>query len=78
MSVLASSIIDLQALWKIVAVSVLVGAGVVGAFGYVLLSVSRYQSTRGTRRAGYLLLAALAGGFCAASVVLGLVAMADK
>jgi hypothetical protein len=79
MSVLASSIIDLHALWKIVAISVLAGVGIVGAFGYVLLGVSRYQSSRGMRqRAGYLLLAALAGGFCVASVVLGLIATAHK
>jgi hypothetical protein len=79
MNILASSIIDLGALWKIVAVSILAGAGVVGAFGYVLLGASRYRSNRGgTHQAGYALLAVLAGGLCLAAVVLGLVAMAHK
>lgn len=79
MHILGSSIIDLGALWKIVAVSILAGAGVVGAFGYVLLGVSRYQRVRdGDGRGGYVLLVMVAGGFCIAAVVLGLVALAHK
>ena len=76
---IASSIIDLHALWKIIAVSVLVGAGVVGAFGYILLGLSRYQETHNrSRQASYGLPVALSGGFCLAAVVIGLIAMTHK
>ncbi len=79
MDLLGSSIIDLGALWKIVAVSILAGAGVVGAFGYVLLGVSRYQRVRdGSGRSGYVLLVAVAGGFCVGAVVVGLIALTHK
>ncbi len=79
MDLLGSSIIDLGALWKIVVVSILAGAGVVGAFGYVLLGVSRYQRVReGSGRGGYVLLVAVAGGFCLGTVVVGLIALTHK
>jgi hypothetical protein len=79
MTLQSSSLVDWGALWKILAVSVIAGAGVVGAFGYVLLGVSRYQRVRtGVGRTAYVLLVALGGAFCLAAVVLGLFALAHK
>jgi hypothetical protein len=79
MTAIASSIVDLSALWKIVVVTVIAGIGVVGAFGYVLLGISRYQTVRvGGSRAAYVLLVMLAGAFCLAVVILGAVALAHK
>ena len=77
--VVASSIVDVHALWKILAVSVLLGAGVVGAFGWALIGVSRYRQAEasGTRAASGLLIG-LAGGLCLAAVVVGLIAMTHK
>jgi hypothetical protein len=43
---LASSLIDFDALWKIVVASFVGGAGVVVAFGFVLLGRSRYEQAR--------------------------------
>jgi hypothetical protein len=78
-SVIAASIVDFNALWKIVAVSILAGAGVVGAFGYVLLGISRYQEAQGRGgRATYVLLVAVGSSFCLAAVVIGLIAMTHK
>jgi hypothetical protein len=79
----AGSIIDFNAPWKIIAVSVSVsvcaGAGVFGAFGYVLLGVSRYRETQGSGdRSRYILLIAVGGAFCLAAVVIGLIAMTHK
>lgn len=79
MRILASSIIDLKALWKIVAISVFVGAGVVGAFGFALLGVSRYQQAQGPGlRATSALLVAIGAGLCLAAIVIGLIAMTRK
>ena len=78
---LASSVVDLSALWKIVAVSILAGAGVVGAFGFVLIGISRYQHSGPSDtsvRIGSIALAALGGVLCVAAIVLGLIAMTHK
>jgi hypothetical protein len=77
----ASSFIDFDALWKIVAAGFAGGAGVVLAFGFVLLGRSRYaQAGDGdvVSRGGYLLLAALGGVLCAAALIAGFIAMTKK
>jgi hypothetical protein len=79
---LASSLVDTSALWKIVAAGFAGGAGVVIAFGFVLLGTSRLGESRssgGTAvRAGYALLVLLGGAFCLAALVVGFIAMTKK
>jgi hypothetical protein len=72
--------IDLDALWKILLVGLAGGAGVVVAFGFVLLGRSRYEAVGATGgvKAGALTMAVLGGAFCLAALVLGLVAMTHK
>jgi hypothetical protein len=80
-SVLGSSIVDFDALWKIILVGFAGGAGVVVAFGVVLLARSRYADTREgdiVTRGGYLLVAVLGASFCALALVAGFVAMTKK
>lgn len=83
MTALASSVIDLGALWKILVAGLVGGAGVVVAFGFVLLGRSRYLDARGegegiVLRAGYLLMTALGATVCATALVLGFLAMTKK
>lgn len=76
----ASSLINGAAVWKIVVASLVGGAGVAIAFGLLLLGLQRARAARagaGGRLLGYSV-AALAGAFCIAAVVIGLVAMIDK
>jgi hypothetical protein len=78
---LASSLIDLGALWKILLVGLGGGAGVVVAFGFVLLGRSRFAEARagdGVARGGYVVMATLGAAFCAAALVLGFIAMTHK
>ena len=78
---LASPLVDTSALWKIVAVGFAGGAGVVIAFGFVLLGTSRFAETRNgsvAMRGVYALVAALGAAFCIAALVLGLIAMTSK
>ena len=78
---LASSLIDLDALWKIVVASFVGGAGVVGAFGFVLLGRSRYEQARQgdtLTRATALLTATAGGVVCAAALIVGLLALTKK
>ena len=81
MSALGSSIVDFDALWKIILVGFAGGAGVVVAFGVVLLARSRYAEAREgdvAARGGYLLVALLGAAFCAVALVAGFVAMTKK
>jgi hypothetical protein len=81
MSPLASAIVDFDALWKILLAGVAGGAGVVVAFGFVLLGRSRFVDAEGesaAARAGYLVMAALGSTFCVAALVLGFMAMTKK
>ncbi len=75
----ASPIVDTTALWKIILASLVGGAGVAIAFGFVLLGVSRAarSSNSGGKALGYLI-AAAGGLFCTAAIVLGIYAMAKK
>jgi len=78
---LASALIDTNALWKIVAVGFAAGAGVVVAFGFVVLGTSRFAEARhssAVARGGYALLVFLGAAFCIAAVVLGFWAMTKK
>jgi uncharacterized membrane protein SpoIIM required for sporulation len=76
----ASSFIDFDALWKIVAAGFAGGAGVVLAFGFVLLGRSRHQDAgEGTLgRGAYLLLAIFGAMVCAAALIAGFIAMTKK
>lgn len=76
----ASSFIDFDALWKIVVAGFAGGAGVVIAFGFVLLGRSRYEQARDgdvVSRGGSILLVAL-GVLCAAALIIGFIAMTKK
>jgi len=78
---LASSLVDTSALWKIVAAGFAGGAGFVLACGFVLLGGSRLGEDRrpeGAARAGYALLVLLGGAFCLTALVVGFLAMAKK
>jgi hypothetical protein len=70
--------IDLDALWKILLVGLAGGAGVVVAFGFVLLGRSRYEAADGGVKAGAFTMVVLGGAFCIAALVLGVVAMTHK
>lgn len=77
---LATALINTDALWKIVVASLVGGVGVVVAFGVLLLGLSR-ASAAGTRaggRAGYLLVSTVCGVFCIAAIAVGIYAMAKK
>jgi hypothetical protein len=78
---LASALIDLDALWKIVVAGFVGGAGVVVAFGFVLLGRSRYEQARqgdALTRATAILMASAGGAVCAAALIVGLLAMTKK
>jgi hypothetical protein len=79
MLALASPIVDTNALWKIIVASLAGGAGCAIAFGFILLGVSRAQSTDngGVRVLNYGI-AVLGAVFCLAAVVLGIHAMTTK
>jgi cytochrome c biogenesis protein CcdA len=79
MTLLASAIVNASALWKIIAASLAAGAGVVIAFGILLLGLSRAAkaTNEGTRLANYAI-GVLAGVFCIGAVVIGIYAMAKK
>jgi hypothetical protein len=75
----ATPLIDGTALWKIVVAAFAGGAGVVIAFGILLLGVSRASKARSeiARLANYGL-SALAGLFCIGAVAIGIYAMVKK
>jgi NADH:ubiquinone oxidoreductase subunit 6 (subunit J) len=78
MTVLASALIKWSALWKIVVAALIGGAGVVIAFGVLLIGLRWARRPRGTAKLGGYSLAAVCGAFCLAAVVLGIYAMAHK
>jgi F0F1-type ATP synthase membrane subunit c/vacuolar-type H+-ATPase subunit K len=76
-----ATLVDVDALWKILLAGIAGGAGVVVAFGLVLLGRSRYLDADGetaVARGGYLLLAAFGAAVCVAALVLGFIAMTKK
>jgi hypothetical protein len=76
----ASSLIDVDALWKIVVAGFAGGAGVVLAFGFVLLGRARYQDDGegALSRGAYLLLAVVGAMVCAGALIIGFIAMTKK
>jgi NADH:ubiquinone oxidoreductase subunit 6 (subunit J) len=79
MNVIATPLVDWSAVGKIVIVAFAGGAGVVIAFGLLLLGLSRASKSTNelTKLANYTL-SALAAVFCVGAVVLGIYAMAKK
>ena len=79
MTLLGTSLVDWSALGQIVLVSLAGGAGLVIAFGILLLGLSRARGGRGrASRLGDLALTAVAGAFCIGAVVLALYAITKK
>ena len=84
MFVLATPIVDWNAMWKIFVVALAAGAGVVVAFGFLLLGVklANRSGSDGTHGAGSRLggytLAAVCGVLCVGVVVVGVYAMTKK
>jgi NADH:ubiquinone oxidoreductase subunit 6 (subunit J) len=77
--VIASELIKWSALWKIIVAALVGGAGVVTAFGILLVGLKWAKRPRssGAKLGGYSL-AAICGVFCVAAVVVGVYAMAHK
>jgi hypothetical protein len=81
MFVLATPIVDWSAMWKIFLVALAAGAGVVVAFGFVLLGLklaNRAGATGGASRIGGYVLSAVCGVLCLGVVVVGIYAMTEK
>jgi hypothetical protein len=79
MQLLATALINTSALWKIIVAALAGGAGVVIAFGILLLGLSRAKrARRSTQRLAHYAITGLAGAFCLAAVVIGIYAMAKK
>ena len=76
----ASSLIDTSALWKIVLAGLGGGVGVVVAFALVLIGLSRVSDARGgaLTRGGYALMTALGALVCVGALVVGFIAMTKK
>ena len=81
MAILATPIINGNALWKIIVASTIGGVGVVIVFGLLVLCVTRAEQVRashGGERILYLAGGLLCGAFCIAVIVIGIYAMAKK
>ena len=84
MFVLATPMVDWNAMWRIFLVALAAGAGVVVMFGFVLLGLkiadrSRAGGTHGSgSRVGGLTLAIVCALICAGVVVIGVYAMTKK
>jgi len=79
MAILATAYINWSALWKIVLVSLIAGAGVVIVFGFLLLGVKIANNAKsgGREWAGYVL-SGICGFFCLAVVAAGIYAILNK
>jgi NADH:ubiquinone oxidoreductase subunit 6 (subunit J) len=77
---LAAALIDTDALGKIILASLLGGVGVVVAFGFLLLGLSKANTAEGRpgEQAGFYLLSVVCGVFCLAAVAVGIYAIAKK
>ena len=79
MTILATSLLNWNALEKIFIVALIGGAGVVLAFGMLLIGLKRATRAKsGRAKFGGVTLAGLSALFCVATVVVGIMAMADK
>ena len=77
----ASSLVDFDALWKIVVAGFPGGAGVVLAYGFVLLGRARYAQAREgdvVARGSAIVLGALGGVLCAAALIVSFIALTKK
>lgn len=77
MSLLATAIVDWNAMWKIFVVALAAGAGVVVVFGFLLLGVKISNRPGGSRVAG-LSLSVVCGVIVIGVVVIGVYAMTKK
>jgi hypothetical protein len=77
-----ATVVDWNALGKVVGASLVLGVGVTGAFAFAILGVSRAGEMRragNTAAAGaFTVLAALAFAACAGALVLGIIVMTRK
>lgn len=78
MFVLATPIVNWDAMWKVFLVALVAGAGVVVAFGFLLLGLKVVNRPSGGSRLGGLTLALVCGVLCAGVVVVGIYAMTKK
>jgi hypothetical protein len=78
MFVLATPIVNWDAIWKIFLVALAAGAGVVVAFGFVLLGLKlANRPSSGSRLGGYTL-SVVCGVLCVGVIVVGIYAMTKK
>ncbi|MGN6868612.1 MAG: hypothetical protein ACTHMY_09425 [Solirubrobacteraceae bacterium] len=78
MFVLATPIVNWDAMWKVFLVALVAGAGVVVAFGFLLLGLKFANRPSGGSRFAGLTLALVCGVLCAGVVVVGIYAMTKK
>jgi hypothetical protein len=79
MSVLATALVNWNALWKIVLAAVIGGIGVVLAFGVLLLCLQHARSAASSgRRYVFYTLSGICGALCLAVVGIGIYAMVNK
>jgi NADH:ubiquinone oxidoreductase subunit 6 (subunit J) len=76
---LATALINWDALWKIALAAFVGGVGVVLAFGVLLLGISRAQAAKSEgKRLTYFALSTVCGLLCLGAVAIGIYAMVEK
>lgn len=78
MFLLATPIVNWSAMWKIFLVALAAGAGVVVAFGFLLLGLKFANRPGGGSRLGGFALSFLCGLVCVGVIVVGIYAMTKK
>ena len=76
-----ATIVDLDAMWKILLAALAVGVGVTAIFGQGALAAARISTARRERRGGLVadgLVIAVAAAVCVAAIVVGFLAMMHK
>ena len=77
-----ATIVDLDAIWKILLAAFAVGVGVTAIFGQGALAATRIATARRERRGGGVvadgLVVAFAAAVCVAAIVIGFIAMMHK
>jgi hypothetical protein len=76
-----ATIVDLNAIWKILLAAFAVGVGVTAIFGQGALAAARISTARRERRGGVVadgLVVVLAAVVCVAAIVVGFLAMMHK
>lgn len=79
MTILATTLVDLSSLWKIVLASLICGSGLAIAFSFVLIGTTHAAKaqTNGNRLASYAV-TSVSGAFCIAVVAFGLYTLIHK